>query len=177
MADQAKVTSIEALESFRASLIVFLAKARRALDDSSEDARRTRQWLQHDQRLHWDYELSGRRKKLEQARQELMSARLSTHQSSAVAARQLAAARAEREVAELEAKLKKLKAWGQNFDTLADPPLKRIDGLRLKLIELNKATAHLFNLQKTLEAYAESETPVTPAPALPAEENEAGKPS
>jgi DNA repair ATPase RecN len=172
MADQAKVTSIDALEAFRASLIVFLTRARRALDDSSEDVRRTRQWVQHDQRQHWENELRRRIKKLEQARQELMSARLAVQQSSAVAVRQLAVAKAEREIAEVEAKLGKLKGWAQNFDSRADPLLKRVDGLRLKLADLNKAASHLVNLQKTLEAYAESGASL-PAPApLPAAEAE-----
>lgn len=169
MADQAKVTSIEALESFRASLIVFLTKARRALDDSSEDVRRTRQWVQHDQRQHWENELRRRTKKLDQARQELMSARLATHQSSSVAVRQLAVAKAERDIVEVEAKLGKLKGWAQNFDGRADPLLKRVEGLRLKLAELNKGASHLVNLQKTLEAYAESAAPspaVLPAPTV-----------
>src|SRR5271156_2813035 len=118
MAIQAKITSTEALESFRASLIVFLTKARRSLDDAGDDVRRTRQWLQHDQRVHWEGEFRRRTKRLEQAQQELMSARLgaSSNQQSALMLRQAAVAKAQRELVEVEEKLRKLKAWNQNYD-------------------------------------------------------------
>jgi prefoldin subunit 5 len=174
MATQAKVTSTEALESFRASLIVFLTKARRSLDESSDEVRRVRQWVQHDQRTHWEGEFRRRTKKLEQAQQELMSARLgaSSNQQSALMARQMAVAKAQREIAEAETKLKKLKGWSQNYDTCADPIIKRMDKLRQSLNELPKAIAYLVNVQKTLEAYAEAagpETTQTSAPSSPSE--------
>ena len=130
MATQAKITSTEALESFRASLIVFLAKARRSLDDSTDEVRRMRQWLQHDQRVHWEGELRRKAKQLEQAQQELMSVRLADHQQSALMARQMAVAKAQRELAEMEGKLRKLKSWNQNYDTCADPIVKRMDRLK-----------------------------------------------
>ena len=164
MATQAKVTSTEALEAFRASLVVFLAKARRALDDSNDEVRRTRQWLQHDQRVHWEGELRRRTRQLEQAQQELMSARLGTNQQSAVMARQMAVAKAQRDLAEVEGKLRKLKGWNQNYDSAADPIIKRMDKLRQALDELPKAIAYLVNVQKALDAYTDSAGPVT-APA------------
>ena len=64
---QANITSLEALDSFRSSLIVFLTKARRSLDEAGEEVRRTRQWVQHDQRTHWEGEFRRRTKQLEQA--------------------------------------------------------------------------------------------------------------
>ena len=54
MAEQAKVTSLDALESFRAKLIVFLSKSRRSIDEVSDEIRRTRNWLQGEQRVHWE---------------------------------------------------------------------------------------------------------------------------
>jgi hypothetical protein len=165
MATQAKITSTEALESFRASLIVFLAKARRSLDDSTDEVRRMRQWLQHDQRAHWEGELRRKAKQLEQAQQELMSVRLADHQQSALMARQMAVAKAQRELAEMEGKLRKLKSWNQNYDTCADPIVKRMDRLRQTLNELPKAIAYLVSVQNTLDAYADSAGPVS-APAI-----------
>jgi DNA repair ATPase RecN len=169
MATQAKITSTEALESFRASLIVFLGKARRSLDEASDEVRSTRQWLQHDQRMHWEGEFRRRTKQLEQAQQELMSARLgaASHQQSALMARQAAVAKAQRELVEVEGKLRKLKAWNQNYDTAADPIVKRMDKLRQSLDELPKAIAYLVSVQKTLEAYAESAAPATTPAAAP----------
>ena len=163
MATQAKVTSTEALESFRASLIVFVTKARRSLDDAGDEVRRMRQWLQHDQRTHWEGEYRRRKKQLDQAQQELMSARLgaSANQQSALMVRQAAVLKAQRELVEVEGKLKRLKAWSQNFDTCADPIIKRMDRLAQSLNELPKAIAYLVSVQKTLDAYAESAGPAT----------------
>lgn len=74
MGNQARVTTTDAFESFRASLILFLGKARRSVDDAGDEVRRTRLWLQHDQILHWDGEIRRRTKTLDQAQQELRSA-------------------------------------------------------------------------------------------------------
>jgi DNA repair ATPase RecN len=161
MATQAKVTSTEALEAFRAKLIIYLTKARRALDDAGEEVRRMRQWLQHDQRMHWEGELRRRTKRLEQAQQELMSAQLSSHQAGAVMARQMALIKAQNELVEAEGKMRKLKAWNRNYDTVADPVVKRMDRMRQSLDELPKAILYLAAVQKTLEEYADSAGPAS----------------
>ena len=61
MSEQVKVTSIDALEAFRANLIVFLTKAHQSIDEVSDAIRRTRNWVQHDQRVHWEGEIRRRR--------------------------------------------------------------------------------------------------------------------
>jgi hypothetical protein len=173
MAIQAKVTSTDALESFRASLIVFLGKAKRAVDDASDEVRRMRQWLQHDQRTHWESEFRRKTKQLEQAQAELMSARLgaAANQQSALMNRQMAVAKAQREIGEVEGKLRKLKGWSLNFDAATEPVVKRVDKLRQSLDELPKAIAYLVSVQKALEDYADSAGPAgvlppeTPPPA------------
>ena len=53
MADRAQVTSVEAVESFRSDLIVFLTKARSVLEEACDEVLRTRQWVQNDQRRFW----------------------------------------------------------------------------------------------------------------------------
>src|SRR5271170_2137284 len=108
MANQARVTSTDALESFRASLIVFLAKAHRCVDDVSDEVRRTRVWLQHDQRVHWEGEFRRRTKLLGQAEQELMSARLTNDNEGAMMLRQAAVSRARRALGEAEEKIRAL---------------------------------------------------------------------
>ena len=45
---QAKVTSIDSIEQFRAALILFLTKARPTLEEVIAEVTRTKQWLQHD---------------------------------------------------------------------------------------------------------------------------------
>jgi hypothetical protein len=161
MANQAKVTSTEALELFRAALIVFLTKARRSLDDVGDEVRRSRQWLQHDQRTHWEGELRRRTKALETAQQELMSVRLAAHQASAMQARQNAVNKAQRALHDAEDKIRKVKGWSQNFDHSADPIVKRLESVREMLDhDMPKAISYLASVQKILEAYAQ-----TPAPA------------
>ncbi len=79
MAEQVKVTSIDALETFRASLIIFLTEAHRSLDEVGDAVRRTRQWVQSDQRMHWEGEIRRRKKILDAAEAEFFGARLASH--------------------------------------------------------------------------------------------------
>ena len=105
-----------------------------------EQVSRTRLWLQSDQRMHWEGQIRRRRKLLDAARQELMSARLSglrmttTTQENNV--RKCKAA-----VEEAEEKLRNVKRWSRDFDHLADPLVKRLESLRYHLdYELPKAS-------------------------------------
>jgi hypothetical protein len=169
MANQAKVTSTEALEAFRANIVVFLTKARRSLDDVGDEVRRARQWLQHDQRNHWEGELRRRTKALERAQQEMMSVRLASHQASAMQARQAAVNKAQHDVKEAEDKIRKVKGWTQNFDHGADPIVKRLESVREMIDnDMPKAISYLLNVQKILEAYADTHAPTAEgAPASP----------
>ena len=60
MPDRAHVTSVDALESFRANLIIYLSKARPTLDEVSADVQRIHGWLENEQRTHWENELRRR---------------------------------------------------------------------------------------------------------------------
>jgi cell fate (sporulation/competence/biofilm development) regulator YlbF (YheA/YmcA/DUF963 family) len=155
MADRAQVTSLDALESFRASLIVFLTKARPTLEEVSDDVLRTRLWLQNDRRLHWQAELKRRLREFEQAKQELFSARLSNLQEP-TAAQQLTVTRAQRAVREAEDKLRLLKKWSRDFENQTDPLVKLVEHLQTFLTsDMKHAVAHLTQLLTTLDAYAE----------------------
>ncbi len=78
MATNAHVTSVEALGTFRSELIVFVTDALRALDEAVGEVNRTRQWIRHEQRTHWEGEIRRRQKKLDQALQDLLSVRMSS---------------------------------------------------------------------------------------------------
>ena len=78
MPERAHVTSLEALESFRANLILYVSKARPALEEVSAEVLRTKLWLENDQRVHWEGQFRRRAKALEQAQQALSSARMSS---------------------------------------------------------------------------------------------------
>jgi hypothetical protein len=174
MSLQAKVTSVEVLDTFRASLIIFQGKARRALDDATDQLRRTRMWLQHEQRTRWENELKKRCRTLDQAVQELMSAKLSSLRDN-ITFQQNAVRKAKVAVAEAEEKLRHIKKWNQNFDGLADPMAKRLEGLRQFLdFHLPKGITFLVQAARTLDAYAETHEPQSaPSAAAPAPAPEA----
>jgi DNA repair exonuclease SbcCD ATPase subunit len=182
MAIQAKVTSTDALESFRAKLIVFINKARTSVDDVTDEVRRTRSWLQIDQPSRWEGEIRRRAKALDQAQQELRNAQLGGNQEAAVQTRQAAVNRARQAMAEAEDKLRRVRKWNQNYDNTSDPMVKRLDNLRQFVSdELPKAVAHLRNVQKVLEAYADTDAPdsgsgaaAAPAPGQEAEPAQTG---
>src|SRR3954471_18219917 len=77
MAEKAHVTSVEALENFRANLVLYVSRARPSVEEVSSDVLRTWMWLQNDQRLFWEGQLRRRAKQLEAAQAALSGARLS----------------------------------------------------------------------------------------------------
>lgn len=156
MTEKAHVGSVEALEAFRAVLILYVSKARPALEEVNSDVSRTRQWLQGDQRMHWEGLLRRRSKELEQAQAALSSARVSNLRDSS-AAEQMAVARARRGVEEAEGKLKVLKQWNREFDSRVEPLVKQLEKLHTFLAhDLGKAAAYLAQAVQTLSAYADA---------------------
>ena len=167
MATQVKITSVDVLASFRNASIIFVTRARRALDQAGDEVKRTRQWIQTDQRMFWESQLKMRRRKLEQANAELMSARMSEFNETA-SMQQQQVRKAKHEVEIAEEKLRNLKKWNQNFDRCADPLMKRIESFRQFLDhEMPNAIAYLEQAQQTLEAYAEIRAPMADAPTMP----------
>lgn len=159
MAEQAKVTSLDALEQFRAALIVFLTDAHRSVDEVGDAIRQTRQWITHDRRLHWEAQRRKWQQKLDQATQELMSARLSSLRDSTTMQENMVR-KAKAALAEAEDKLRALKHWTRNFDNAVDPLAKGLESLRYLLDhEMPKGVSYLLQAQKTLESYAERGTP------------------
>jgi hypothetical protein len=167
MAEQAQVTSVDAIEAFRSSLIVYLSKARPTLEEISSDVLRIRQWLENDRRDHWAREMKRRLRELEQAQAELFSARLSRLQQP-TAAQYMAAHRAQRAVREAEEKQRVLKKWERELEGRTEPMVKLIDQLHGFLSsEMVKAVAYLGEIVESLQAYAEVQPrPATPVPAL-----------
>ena len=171
MPQQAKVSSVEALDLFRSRLIVYLSQARPALEEVSADALRTRLWLENEQRTHWENQLRRRGKELEQAQQALFSARLGMlrHES---AADQLAVRRAKSAVEEADMKLRILKKWVREFEGRVQPVVKQIEKLHTVLTnDMVQAVASLTQAINTLAAYAEikpaAEVAISPSTNAP----------
>ena len=164
MAGEARITSIEALETFRSHLILFLAQAYRSVDEVSDEVRRTRQWIQLDRRTHWEGEIRRRRKALDAAQQELLSAKLSTLRDN-LSVQQNGVRRAREALDHAEKKLRGVKIWNRDYDSRSEPLVKGLDNLRHYLdFDLPKALAYLVQAQATLEAYTETPAPPPPPP-------------
>lgn len=164
MPEKAHVTSLDALEAFRSTLLVYLSQARPALDEIGSEVVRTRTWLQTGQRLHWENQMRRRVKDLEQAQQALFSARLGILRKE-TGAEQLVVHRAKAALEEAEQKLRIIKKWDREFDGHVQPLLKQTEKLHTVLSnDMVKAVAYLTQAIKTLAAYAERTAPATPEP-------------
>jgi len=172
MEQQAKVTSVDALENFRASLILFLSKAKPALEEVMHEVVRTRLWIENEQRTHWEREIKTRRQKLEQAQAELFSARISKIQEAS-AAQQMAVQHAQRAIHAAEEKMRMLKKWNRELENRADPLVKQIEQLHGFLTsDMARAVAFLAEAVKILQSYAEVSIGTRPAPTPAAAEIE-----
>jgi hypothetical protein len=178
MADRAQVTSVEAIEAFRSALIIYLSKTRPALEEMSTEVMRARQWLQNDQRRHWENEMKMRTKKLERAKAELFSVSMSKLQEVS-SVQQLLVHRAEAAFDEAEKKLAVLKKWDRELENRSEPLVKQVDQFQsFVTAEMPKAIAYLHQAIRALEAYTEvrmggSTDATAPQPVEPAPGGEA----
>lgn len=176
MSDQVKISSIDALEAFRADLIQYIAKARVALEDMEGDVRRTQTWLDTDRAQHWARQMKLWTKHLHQAEQELYSANLTSPQASN-AFQKMAVVKARRKVEEAEEKIRRVKKWRQTFENRATPLLRQLDPLfYLVGQQLPKGVHSLGESIKALQDYAEKNLPAKPAAAPLAEPENGGAP-
>ena len=161
MPEKAHVTSVEAIDNFRAQLIVYVSKARPALEEVTSEVLRMRLWLENEQRATLEALVRRRRKEFDQAQAALSSARMAVikHDNSA---EQMAVTRARRRHEEAEHKLKRLKYWDREFATVVEPLAKQLEKLHTVLSnDMGKAAAHLARVVSMLDAYAD----VAPGPA------------
>ena len=166
MPQKAHVTSLEALETFRSELIVYLSQARPALDEISAEVVRTRTWLENDQRLHWENQMRLRLKDLEQAQQALFSAKLGVLRKETVM-EQMAVQRAKAALGTADQKIRIIKKWEREFEGRVQPLIKQIEKLHTVLSnDMVKAVTYLTQAITTLAAYNEKASPV-PAQAPP----------
>lgn len=167
MAARARVTSVEAIEAFRTSLILYLEKTRPVLEEVTAELRRTLLWIETDRRLHWEREVRRRARALEEANQNLFSARLSSFRES-TAVQQSAVHEARRSLAEAEDKLRRLRQWTRDFGPRTETLTRQILSLDNTLSQDGtRAVAWLTETLRRLEAYAESPTPAVPSPPSP----------
>lgn len=165
MDGQAKVGSIDTIQDFRATLIRFTERARRALDDVTGEVKRTRGWLETEQRQKWEGEYRRRARQLEQAEQELFSAKLSTMHNDK-SAQQMAVKKAKRSLQEAEEKLALIKRWRQAYDNRVEALAKQLESLHETLSrQMPRGIVSLANTIRVLQDYAEVNAPRPAAPA------------
>jgi hypothetical protein len=153
--EQAQVTSTEAIERFRARLIVYRDKAKPLLADAADEVARTRDWLQ-ERRRHWEFELRRRKRELEDAQQALFSARFSNLRE-VKSAEQLAVHRAERALAEAEENLAHVRRWSTAFDHQTGPLLKQVEQLRgIAASNVVKGEEYLRRVLAALDLYTQA---------------------
>lgn len=172
MDGQARVGSIDAIEAFRATLIRFTERARRSLDDVTGEVKRTRGWLETEQRQKWEGELRRRMRALEQAEQELYTARLSDMRRDK-SAQQMAVNKARRSLVEAQEKLATIRRWRQAYDSRVESLAKQLESLQDTLArQMPKGAVSLANTVRHLQDYAR----VARAPELrdPPEPEEGG---
>ena len=169
MPDRARVTSLEALENFRAKLIVYREKASRVMDEIGDDVTKTRLWLQTDRPMFWAGEMRRRARQLEQAQQELFSAQLAGLRDASIV-QQDAVRKARHAVREGEEKSRLVKHWNRQFDQRVETLARHVEKLRQVLDkDLPMAVAHLAETEKILAAYTELAPGQAAAPTLPPE--------
>ena len=153
MSGQAQITSVEAIESFRADLVVYLAQMKPVLDEITSEVLHTRSWLQDDRRRHWQQELRLRGRRLEEAKQELFNASISSTNDSK-SFQQMAVQRAQRDFRAVEDKLVIIKKWERELDDRSAPLVKQMEQLHGFLgVEMAKSVAYLELVLKALDAY------------------------
>lgn len=166
MAEQAQVRSVEALESLRAAVLIYHSKSRRAVDMALEDMTRLRQQVEGEYRTHWEAQIRSWNRKLEQARAELMTVRLSSMVDRSTRHEE-AVRKAERALAHATEKLKMTRRWARDFEIAVGPHVRRLESVRDHMVhQLPKAAAWLHQAELTLDAYAESRYATLTGPSL-----------
>lgn len=178
MSQQANVTSTDAIQDFRSSLVVYVSKARPTLEEVGSEVLRLKMWLQNDQRMALEMQMRRRYKELESAQSALASARIASLRTD-TSAEQQAVQRAKRHLEEVETKLKRVKHWNREFDSQVEPLLKQLDKLHTTLSnDMVLAIATLGRVVETLSAYADikpaaglaaPDAPAAPPPPAPTE--------
>lgn len=162
MADRAHVTSVEALESFRTSLVVYLSRVRPLLEEVGSDLRRMQHWLENDQRLYWEREIRLRTRALEQAQQALLSARIATFRDSSVV-EQAAVHAARRALEDAQARQRRLRQWTREFGPRTESLARQVASLDTVLgHDMARALAWLAQAIGHLQAYADVRRDLAP---------------
>ena len=150
----AHITNLESLERFRSSLVLFLERANLILDEVGEEVKRTRIWLQTEQRLKLALEMKRIHRELEMLEAELFSARLSDLAQKKTGLQMLVNQK-RRETRELEETQRKVAGWLRGYDSIVETEAKKVEKLRHHLdTDMVRAVTYLKEAILQLNAYS-----------------------
>jgi len=173
MPQKANITSTDALEAFRSALILYINKARPALEEVSSEVVRTRGWIEDEQRTRWENQMRRCSRDLDEAQQALFSAKMSNLRTESQA-EVMAVQRAKRAREEAERKLRLVRQWSREYDNRVQPLVKQMEKLHSLLAnDLVQAAAFLTQAIQTLDAYASAAPPSAAAGPTLAPDNSA----
>lgn len=168
MAPAAKVTSIEDLQAFKASLGEFGEDAKEALGANAMELQRTFAWLQ-EQGQHWQREIRVRQEEFVVAKNNLNRRKMSKvmGRTPDCSEQEEAFELAQRRLRHAEEKLENCKRWGTRLRRVVDEyegPARQLNGFLD--VELARALALLERKIDALVAYLEVAPPTAPAPTV-----------
>lgn len=169
MKDAARITSVDALNRFKAALAEFTDNARLALRNADGDVSRLRWWVEREQAEHWKRQLKVRQRKLAEAKSELYRAKLQSSDSRAsTVIERKAVERAEHAIREAEHKLERVKYWTRTIDRemmIFRGQTSSLGGMLER--DMPKAIARLNRMMDALEKYVKLQAPTDGAAGAP----------
>lgn len=155
---EAHVSNIEALERFRSSLILFLERSGHVLDEVSDEVKRTRIWLQTEQKLKLQHQMKRQQRELEMLEQEMFSARLSDLQEKKTG-QQMLLNKKRREIRHLESTLRAVAGWLRNYDSNVETEARKVEKLRQNIdIDMARGLTYLTESIRQLKAYSSGDS-------------------
>lgn len=153
MADQAHIQQVEALERFRSRFALFVERAQVVVDEVNEEVKRTRIWLQSEQKLKLEHALKRKEREIEMLEQEMFTARLSPLKMNKTG-QQMQLNKKRREIRELETSIRSVAKWIRNFDSVVETEARKVAKLQQILDrEMVDAMKNLAESHRLLQEY------------------------
>lgn len=157
------VTSLDALERFRAALCAFQHEGTQALSSVQTEARRFAEWLKHDQLAYWRQEIRRREDLVAEAKGDLhrcLSATIDPRRTPSCLQEKKLLAIAKRRLEEAEAALASVRRWIPIVEQELFEFHARVEPLATSLANgVPRALADLDGSLARLAAYLETEAP------------------
>ncbi|MBC8203816.1 MAG: hypothetical protein H8E91_08310 [Planctomycetes bacterium] len=155
MPESANVKSLDGLRDFRAALIDFIEKAKRATSSAESEISHMQSWLGNTQMMHWKHAIRKAEEKLSQAKSELFRATISQPDNPRGPTDQIKLVRRRKEeIAAAQLKLKNTQRWvriveheNHEYRSAMTPLTASLDG------ELQKAVVKIDNAICSIELY------------------------